>query len=366
MSGAFIGGGSGGTASPLTTKGDLYGFDTANNRVPIGADGLVLVADSTEALGVKWTAVAGTGDVVGPAAATDNAVARYDGATGKAIQDSGIIVDDSDNITGVLGLTLTGNIVTSGTIDGRDVATDGTKLDGIEALADVTDATNVNAAGAVMDTDFSAKGDLVSASAASTPSFLTVGTNDFVLTADSTQTTGMKWAAAAGGTPPPKEYWFSAESMQPLETNFAALIKLSGTTVKTFVRAFDDTTEEYVNGKLLVPSDIDTAGTVTFRVYAMAATAAAAKNIALTFGHVAVNNSEDFDVAYTDEDSGDKAIDATQDDVTEITWTETVSNLAWAASDLVFFRLSRDPAATNNLVGDAYIFSLSVELPRSS
>jgi len=38
---------------------------------------------------------------------------------------------------------------------GRDAANDGGKLDGIEALADVTDATNVNAAGAVMEADTS-------------------------------------------------------------------------------------------------------------------------------------------------------------------------------------------------------------------
>jgi len=40
-------------------------------------------------------------------------------------------------------VTSTGNIVVTGTVDGRDVATDGTKLDGIEASADVTDTTNV-------------------------------------------------------------------------------------------------------------------------------------------------------------------------------------------------------------------------------
>ena len=56
------------------------------------------------------------------------------------------------------GVNVTGNIAVSGTVDGRDIATDGTKLDGIEALADVTDATNVAAAGAVMDTDFSTNG----------------------------------------------------------------------------------------------------------------------------------------------------------------------------------------------------------------
>ena len=46
------------------------------------------------------------------------------------------------------GGTLTGNIVMSGaqTVDGRDVSVDGTKLDGIATSADVTDTTNVVAA----------------------------------------------------------------------------------------------------------------------------------------------------------------------------------------------------------------------------
>lgn len=48
---------------------------------------------------------------------------------------------------------VTGNITVSGTVDGRDVATDGTKLDGIEANADVTDTANVTAAGALMDSE---------------------------------------------------------------------------------------------------------------------------------------------------------------------------------------------------------------------
>lgn len=41
------------------------------------------------------------------------------------------------------GLSVTGNVTVSGTVDGRDVATDGTKLDGVEASADVTDTANV-------------------------------------------------------------------------------------------------------------------------------------------------------------------------------------------------------------------------------
>jgi hypothetical protein len=45
---------------------------------------------------------------------------------------------------------VTGNITVGGTVDGRDVATDGTKLDGVEASADVTDTANVTSAGAAM------------------------------------------------------------------------------------------------------------------------------------------------------------------------------------------------------------------------
>ncbi len=41
----------------------------------------------------------GSGDVVGPASATDNAIARFDGATGKLIQNSGATIDDNGKLS---------------------------------------------------------------------------------------------------------------------------------------------------------------------------------------------------------------------------------------------------------------------------
>lgn len=73
------------------------------------------------------------------------------------------------------------------------------KLAGIELLADVTDAGNVDGAGATMNVDWNAQGDLLSASGDDTPLILTVGADTFVLTADSGEATGLIWAAPAGG-----------------------------------------------------------------------------------------------------------------------------------------------------------------------
>lgn len=49
-----VGGTTGFLASPLTTKGDLWGYSTVDARVPVGTDGKVLTADSGAAEGVSW------------------------------------------------------------------------------------------------------------------------------------------------------------------------------------------------------------------------------------------------------------------------------------------------------------------------
>ena len=66
------------------------------------------------------------------------------------INSSSTVTVDTATLALTGNMDVTGNITVTGTVDGRDVSTDGTKLDGIEAGADVTDATNVVAAGAAL------------------------------------------------------------------------------------------------------------------------------------------------------------------------------------------------------------------------
>ncbi len=74
---------------------------------------------------------------------------------------------------------------------------------GTVLMADSTQTTGVRwATPGLIGTDniFDAKGDLIAATGADAADRLAVGTNGQVLTADSTQATGVKWATAGGGS----------------------------------------------------------------------------------------------------------------------------------------------------------------------
>jgi hypothetical protein len=90
-----------GTGSTQAAAGD-HGHGGAVITGTTGALGDVLTITSTSPLTATWGPVtgSGTGDVVGPSSATDNAVARFDLATGKLLQNSVLIVGDTGVVTG--------------------------------------------------------------------------------------------------------------------------------------------------------------------------------------------------------------------------------------------------------------------------
>ena len=110
----FVGGGggssttvSGGTTSPLTTKGDLWGYSSTNARIPVGADNTVLTADSSQALGVKWAVPAGGGDVAKVGTPVDSQIGVWTGDG--TIEGTANLTYDGSN------LQLTGDIGETGT-----------------------------------------------------------------------------------------------------------------------------------------------------------------------------------------------------------------------------------------------------------
>jgi hypothetical protein len=75
-------------------------FTTARARTSVSA-GTGISYNSTTGVITNSNPSLG-GDVVGPASATDNAVARFDTTTGKLIQNSVTTIDDTGNATGIL------------------------------------------------------------------------------------------------------------------------------------------------------------------------------------------------------------------------------------------------------------------------
>lgn len=117
-----------GTLATDGQHGNRGGGALHASAVASGAAGFITGSDKAKLDGVASGATANLGDVVGPVSSTDNAIARFDSTTGKLLQNSAVTIDDS------------GNIATSGTIDGRDVSTDGIKLDTI-TVANIPSAT---------------------------------------------------------------------------------------------------------------------------------------------------------------------------------------------------------------------------------
>jgi hypothetical protein len=133
-------------ASPLTTKGDLYTFNSTNARLPVGLDTQILIADSTTSTGLKWgtnTAATPTGYYLAisdsttqtnPTADTPRAVKfdTTDLANGFSLQTETAVFTGTINnggagagtilnVTGVtsgtlkVGMVLTGGSITPGT-----------------------------------------------------------------------------------------------------------------------------------------------------------------------------------------------------------------------------------------------------------
>jgi hypothetical protein len=92
----------------------------ANGELAINiTDGKLYYKNAGGTVTLLASTAGAAGDVVGPASSTDNALARFDLATGKLIQNSVGILSDAGILTGLTGLTSSGSITLSSLTSGR-------------------------------------------------------------------------------------------------------------------------------------------------------------------------------------------------------------------------------------------------------
>ena len=166
-----------GAESDANVLTDVMAAEIAANTAKVSADGLVgthsdidETVTASEGDALTWNSTTskyeprvipgggggGTGDVTASANMADNSISRGDGGA-KGVQDSLVTIDDSGNVSGIVNLTVTGNISLgpTGTVDGADISAESTKLAGIEAgaTADQTGTEMVSAINAVSDSN---------------------------------------------------------------------------------------------------------------------------------------------------------------------------------------------------------------------
>ena len=196
-----------------------------------------------------------------------------------------------------------------------------------------------------------------------------VGSMGQILSVDTGATFGVAWVASpvSGGTKPPKEYWWPASATLPLEAadSIAAISRDQGTNVDFLNVAYDFNTDEGRTVTFRVPSDIDTTATVTFRAHWYANSVDG--NVVWDFRHNSgVAEGVDPDAALTTEAAAADAVQNAVGKITQTTWTETVSNLGWAANDEVVGVFYRDANnASDNMGADALSIGFGVDIPRA-
>ena len=173
------------------------GVSTLTGNVTVGGtvDGRDVAADGTKLDGIESGATADQSNAeiraAVEAASDSNVFTDADHSKLNAIEASATADQTAAEIRTLVESASDSNVFTDA---------DHSKLNAIEASADVTDATNVDAAGAVMNSDLATKGTIIVGDGSGDPTILPVGTNNHVLVADSNEASGVKWSTVSSAS----------------------------------------------------------------------------------------------------------------------------------------------------------------------
>lgn len=185
-----------------------------------------------------------------------------------------------------------------------------------------------------------------------------------------TTTGDFEWQACGGGTDTnaDKEFvWpMSALLMLDAAESIGTISKDAGTNLDLLPVDFDQSTDECRTFAFLVPPDVTAGGTVTFTVVWYSASVTT-NNVVWDIRHNSgVAEGVDPDQSLTVVAAAADAVQGTAGQVTFTTWTETQTNLAWAASDFVTGEVCRDANnASDTFAADARGLTFAIRIPRS-
>lgn len=177
---------------PTTTKGDIVVHNgTDDTRLAVGTNDQVLTADSAQTNGVKWATTA---------AGTHTLDAGQTDVTITSPADDELLAYDNGSSEWINQTKTEAGFGTIATQDANNVAITGGSITGITDLAIADGGTGQSTQTAAFDAlaPTTTKGDVVVHNGSDNIR-VAVGTNDHVLTADSNEASGVKWAAAAAG-----------------------------------------------------------------------------------------------------------------------------------------------------------------------